>query len=175
MQPLHTRVAGLTLTALLVTACGTAADNMAADSASTAAAATNDVATVRAAIEANNAAWAAAIIASDVPTAAGMYAADGVMMQPGMPAASGKAAIEESMKGMMAAMKVDSAVFTTKDVMVDGNTAIETGAYRMTMTPMGGKPMSDAGKYLTVWQKQADGSWKVVRDINNTDVAPPSK
>jgi ketosteroid isomerase-like protein len=32
--------------------------------------------------------------------------------------------------------------------------------------------MPDSGKYLTVWQKQADGGWKIIRDINNTDIAP---
>ena len=34
---------------------------------------------------------------------------------------------------------------------------------------------SDAyiGKYLTVWKHQPDGSWKIIRDINNSD--QPSK
>jgi len=32
--------------------------------------------------------------------------------------------------------------------------------------------MEDKGKYLTVWQRQGDGSWKVVRDINNADTQP---
>jgi len=25
------------------------------------------------------------------------------------------------------------------------------------------------GKYMTVWKKQPDGSWKVVADMGNTD------
>src|SRR4029077_19026428 len=28
------------------------------------------------------------------------------------------------------------------------------------------------GKYLTVWKKQKDGSWKVVADIGNQDPVP---
>jgi ketosteroid isomerase-like protein len=28
------------------------------------------------------------------------------------------------------------------------------------------------GRYLTVWKKQPDGSWKVVRDIGVQDPAP---
>lgn len=44
----------------------------------------------------------------------------------------------------------------------------------MTMTPKTGKgkPMSDKGKYIVVLQKQADGSWKIVRDISNSDLPP---
>jgi len=39
----------------------------------------------------------------------------------------------------------------------------------VTVTPKGGKLTHDKGKYLTVWKKQADGSWKIYRDINNSD------
>lgn len=30
-----------------------------------------------------------------------------------------------------------------------------------------GKAVSEPGKYLTVWKKQSDGSWKVVADLGN--------
>ena len=36
-----------------------------------------------------------------------------------------------------------------------------------------GKKTTRTGKYLTVWKRQADGSWKVVADIGNPD--PPAK
>ncbi len=171
MLPLRARAATATLTALLL-ACAPA-DTPATDTASSTA--TTDVAAVRAVIEAANATWATSLVAADVPAILANYADDGVMMQSGMPAVSGRAAIEEAMKGMVAAMKVDSAAFTMNDLKVSGDLAVETGSYRMTMTPTGGAPMNDAGKYVTVWQKQADGSWKVIRDISNSDVAPPSK
>jgi hypothetical protein len=35
-----------------------------------------------------------------------------------------------------------------------------------------GEEMTTKGKYLTVWKQQADGSWKIVRDINNSDEPP---
>jgi len=34
------------------------------------------------------------------------------------------------------------------------------------------QPVVDNGKYLTVWKKQADGSWKVLFDMFNTDMPP---
>lgn len=30
-----------------------------------------------------------------------------------------------------------------------------------------GKPVTRPGKYLTVWKKQKDGSWKVIADLGN--------
>jgi ketosteroid isomerase-like protein len=33
-----------------------------------------------------------------------------------------------------------------------------------------GPEIKDKGKYLTAWQRQSDGGWKIVRDINNSDL-----
>jgi len=46
------------------------------------------------------------------------------------------------------------------------------GTYTLTMTnPKTKKPLTDKGKYLTVYTKQADGSWKVAADTFNSDSA----
>jgi ketosteroid isomerase-like protein len=34
------------------------------------------------------------------------------------------------------------------------------------------KTTSDHGKYLTIYQKQKDGSWKIKADMWNTDLNP---
>ena len=52
---------------------------------------------------------------------------------------------------------------------MSGDYAIETGAAIWTLTPKKGKAMTDTVKYVTVWKKQADASWKIIRDINNSD------
>jgi hypothetical protein len=40
----------------------------------------------------------------------------------------------------------------------------------MTMTnPKTKKPVTEKGKYVTVYKKQADGTWKAIEDINNAD------
>jgi ketosteroid isomerase-like protein len=48
--------------------------------------------------------------------------------------------------------------------------AFERGRYDITIAPRaGGEAMDDIGKYITVYQRQADGSWKIARDIWNSD------
>jgi ketosteroid isomerase-like protein len=43
----------------------------------------------------------------------------------------------------------------------------------MTVQPRGGREIKDKGKFVVVWKRQADGSWKIVRDVYNSDVPPP--
>lgn len=63
---------------------------------------------------------------------------------------------------------------TPAETVVAGNWGYDRGTYTMTVTPKaGGAPMNDAGKYLVVIQKQSDGSWKVSRDIDNSDMPMP--
>ena len=63
----------------------------------------------------------------------------------------------------------DSAA-TTADIMVAGDLAVEAGTFAWTFQPKSGPEIKDKGKYRTVWKRQADGTWKIVRDINNTDL-----
>jgi ketosteroid isomerase-like protein len=54
--------------------------------------------------------------------------------------------------------------------MLAGDLAIETGTFTFTQKPKGSAAITDKGKYMTVWKKQADGSWKLLRDIANSDL-----
>ena len=33
-------------------------------------------------------------------------------------------------------------------------------------------PAADDGKYIEIWKRQADGSWKIAYDIFNSDLPP---
>jgi ketosteroid isomerase-like protein len=37
------------------------------------------------------------------------------------------------------------------------------------MNDKSGKPVTETEKYAVTWKKQADGKWKVIADIWNTD------
>jgi len=56
-----------------------------------------------------------------------------------------------------------------------GDVAYSYGTYASSATGPDGKPMQDKGKYVTVYRKQADGSWKAVVDTFNSDLpmTPP--
>ena len=45
------------------------------------------------------------------------------------------------------------------------------GTYEMKMAPEG-SPITINGKYQTVWEKQADGSWMVSADMFNANGPP---
>jgi len=132
-----------------------------------------DEAAVRQSIDANNARFGAAALKGDTAAIAGFYTDDAIFMSPNNPAARGHDAIAKSFAGMSAAMKLATFKLTAQDVVVAGDYAIETGAYDLTGTaPKATKAMHDTGKYLVLWKKQADGSYKIARDIYNTDLPP---
>ena len=46
-----------------------------------------------------------------------------------------------------------------------GELAYSRGEYSMqTVDPVTKQPKNEAGTYVTVWQKQDDGSWKAIED-----------
>jgi ketosteroid isomerase-like protein len=63
----------------------------------------------------------------------------------------------------------------TEEVVVFGSIGYARGVYTTRVTPKsGGAPSLVDGKFLTVYRRQADGSWKIYRDCYNSNV-PPAK
>ena len=58
---------------------------------------------------------------------------------------------------------------TRVEVARSGDLAMEFGTFAMTMNDKKGKPVTENEKYVVTWKKQADGKWKVIADIWNTD------
>lgn len=44
-----------------------------------------------------------------------------------------------------------------------------SGRYKMSYTTFEGKTASQTGSYITIWQKQPDGTWKVLSDFGSQD------
>jgi ketosteroid isomerase-like protein len=62
---------------------------------------------------------------------------------------------------------------TGAEVSESGDLGYTIGTTQVTVDQEG-TPMVTVGKYVTVWKKQADGSWKVVVDCFNAD-GPPTQ
>ncbi len=123
--------------------------------------------------------WSKVALAKDVDRFVANYAEDASAMAPNEPIATGKQAIRSTIGKMFALPGLALSFQTAKvEVARSGDMAYTHGAYTMTMNDAKGKPMTDKGKYVTVYRKQADGSWKAVADMFNTDLplaAPPTK
>jgi uncharacterized protein (TIGR02246 family) len=129
-----------------------------------------DPAAAKQAIEAANAKFVTAMTSGDTATAANNYADDAIIMMANEEPWRGRAAITNGFAGLLSQMTPKAMSFHTDDVMLAGDLAVETGTYDMTLQPKTGKAVTDKGKYLTVWKHQPDGSWKIIRDINNTSL-----
>jgi len=162
------RCTAIALVALVTFAC--AKTDTANDSTSVAAsAAANDPPAVQRAIDSAMVRFADAMTKGDVAGMASAYTDDAVTMPANAKAFRGRAELDKYNAGMFSQFSVTSAKFATNDLIVTGDYAIESGTYEMTMKPKTGKVINDVGKYVSIWKKQPDGSWKMIRDIFNSD------
>jgi len=123
------------------------------------------VAEVRKAIDKGNAQWVEAWDKADASLIASLFANDGVMLGRNGKLFKGPAQILDRMKTVLeGAGKGAKATVTTVDLWLDGETAYETGTYTYKFQD-NGKPVNDEGRYITIWKRQSDGSWKMASDM----------
>jgi uncharacterized protein (TIGR02246 family) len=117
------------------------------------------------------AAWLKDSASKDADKWASYFTDDGSGLYPGAPTMEGKAALKAGMAPYFKDANFALEFHATKTVAaMGGDMVYSQGVYTMTMTnPKTKKPMTDKGKYLTVYMKQADGSWKAVADTFNSD------
>jgi len=97
-----------------------------------------------------------------------MWDENGVQLAPGAPAAEGIAAITFSITAQHAASDFEQFTITNKEVEVSGDLGFASGTYSFAATPReGGDQVQFEGKYLTIFKRQADGSWRIYRDCFN--------
>ena len=148
----------LTLAAVVLP-CGVAASAQKKDS--------NDEESIRAADQG----WEHVFAMKDLKASAGYCADDGSFMPPNSPIATGKEAISQVFAGFFAIPGIKLNWHPTKiGVARSGELGYSTGVYEMSFKDPSGKTVNDRGKYVTVWKKQSDGSWKVLNDIFNSDL-----
>jgi uncharacterized protein (TIGR02246 family) len=126
---------------------------------------TTALAEARKAIDNGNAQWVDAWEKADASLLAGLFAPDGVLLGRNGKVFKGPQQILERQKtAMESAGRGVKAIVTTVDLWLDGDTAYETGKYSYKYQEKG-KPVTEDGRYVTVWKRQSDGSWKIIMDM----------
>jgi len=123
------------------------------------------LADVRRAIDKGNAQWSEGWAKGEPAMVAALFADDGVQLAGKGKIFKGPEQISEHQKTAM--QSVDPGVkvtVTTSTIWLDGDTAYETGKYKYEYKEKG-KPAVDEGRYVTVWKRQKDGSWKLAMDM----------
>ncbi len=112
--------------------------------------------------------WSKAAATRDAERVAAFYAEDAIAYAPNEPAAAGRAAARK----VWAAYFADP-TFTiswkTTHAEVDGDLGFTAGTYQDSFKGPDGKIVNEKGKYLCVWRKQKDGTWKAIHDMWNAD------
>ena len=119
---------------------------------------------VRAAIEASNKAFCAAVDRQDAAAVAALYTSTAELLPPGSDAVRGREAIRKTFQaGMDAGQK--ELTLTVVEVEAHGDTAHEVG----TWTARGKDgAILDSGKYMVIWKKEGE-QWRLHRHIWNSN------
>ena len=115
--------------------------------------------------------WSAAAGAKDLDKAVSYYSNDATVMPPNASAARTKEAIRKVWQDLLASPGLSISWKATKvEVAKSGDLACLSGTYELTINDPSGKQLNDHGKYVEVWEKQAEGKWKCGADIWNSDL-----
>lgn len=93
------------------------------------------------------------------------YTEDAVFVKPDGTSIKGRAAIEQLYRDRF--LKSGPALETkieSQQLMVDGDIAYERGRGLLARR-VNNERVADWARFLTVWQRQADGDWKILRNI----------
>ena len=96
------------------------------------------------------------------------YAADAVLMPPNHAAVEGRANIQGFLQGLIDS-GLTSIKLETMAVASAGDLAYGRGRYTLELSPPGGAPVLDVGKYIVVYRRQPNGTWRAVSDIFNSN------
>lgn len=115
----------------------------------------------------------AAFNRGDVAACAGFYAEDATLLLPDRPPVKGRKAIEDRLKEY-AASGVKLMPVESVEIVSSADLGCCAGTYRFQAPSEAGAAATGAGKFVTVFRRQRDGSWKAVIDSFFADTEPES-
>jgi ketosteroid isomerase-like protein len=112
--------------------------------------------------------WSAAAATRDLDRTASFYAEDASVFPPNAPLAKGREAARK-VWGDYFALPDFKISWKTTSAWVDHNLGYTSGTYQDSYTGKDGKTVTETGKYLCVWRRNASGKWIAIQDMWNTD------
>jgi uncharacterized protein (TIGR02246 family) len=110
--------------------------------------------------------------AGDAARLGACFSDDAVQLPPNEPAVRGREAIVRRYSSQFDQFACEL-MTTTEELEVAAPWAFAWGAYRIVLSPKSGMAsIRDNGKYLAVFKRQQDGSWRFARDTFNSDNPP---
>ena len=119
------------------------------------------------AIQAREKEWSAAFLAGNSAGIAALYTEDGGSIQPAGDSWTGREAIAKGEAALLDTIAVTAREDIAEEVIPAGDKfAVEIGHYSWQGTNKAGKqPRSSSGRYMVMWRKDADGVWRLHRDV----------
>ena len=110
-----------------------------------------------------------AVKAGDIDTLVSLVADDAVVMPPNDTTIYGRDEWRGWWEEYYQYFAVAAISESEREVAVNGDFVIERSGYMAAVAPVsGGSRIRDDGRFLTIWKRQADGSWKIWRMMWNS-------
>lgn len=114
--------------------------------------------------------WSKAAGKRDVDLVASFYAENAIVYPPNEPVCVGRAAAKKVWAAYLSDPSFSISWKTARaEVSGSGELGYTAGTYEDSFKGPDGKLVQEKGKFLCVWKKQADGNWKAIQDMWNTD------
>jgi uncharacterized protein (TIGR02246 family) len=110
-----------------------------------------------------------AINDGDIAALSSLTTDDHIMLAPGRPPIVGKAANDAANGRIFQQFTIDE-TWTPVETRVTGDWAYQRGTFTVAATPKaGGATRNSRGHFLRIYRRQPDNSWRMIRDMFNTD------
>jgi len=115
--------------------------------------------------------WAKAAQTKQVAAWVAFYADDAVVLPPNDKVAVDREGINKAVSDLLTLPDLTIGWQPIKvEVARSGDLAYVRGTYEAAFKDLKGNPVMDRGKYVEVWKKQSDGTWKCIVDTWNSDL-----
>ena len=126
-------------------------------------------------INAFNERYLQSINEGDIQALSSLTTTGHVMLPPNREPVVGKSA-NDAMNGGAFERYSFSETWSPEETVIDGDLAFQRGTFTTIATPKGeGDRFEVSGSFLRIYQRQANGEWRMTRDMFNSSAPPPER